>query len=262
MYDAAFRIAESTWRKAKPLTAARDGFAALGLEYCPMGEQTSKGVPPGFYRGVGTEGNGTCPPNCPLLPRTAKAQGPCYAAGYHCRQSAKRAPIGIAPAVRSFVTVGNLSLRRDLHPARMLNSGDLCRQGKLDHELVDALCTAGAMLADRVGLRQGQPGAYGYTRVPDAAALVERFAKHGIAMLRSGYYGPGGAVIWPIEHIELLRAMHPHVTFAACAHHTRGVACRVCDLCHTAPQRGHCVVLHPHGNHGKRLARQCLESVQ
>jgi len=262
LYDTAFEIAESTWRKAKPLIAARDEFRARRLGYCRMGDGTSKGVPPGFYRGIGTDGNGTCPDTCPMLPEHPKAQGPCYAFGYRCREHAGAAPLSVAACVRSFVTVGNLSLRRDLHPGRLFNTGDLCRRGKLDRRLVRALCQAGGMLGDRAGLRDGEPGAYGYTHVLQGVeALVAEFGRHHIAMLRSGHFGPGGAVVWPIEHIDLLRALHPEVTFAACAHYTRGIACRVCNLCHTAPQRGHCVVLHPHGNHGKRLARELLEGV-
>ena len=85
MVDTAIGIVENTWRNPKPLVAAREEFTAQDLDFCPMGENTSKGVPPGFYRGVGTNGNGTCPLTCPLLPTNAKSQGPCYGAGYHCR---------------------------------------------------------------------------------------------------------------------------------------------------------------------------------
>jgi len=255
--DLYLNIAEGCWRARHPLTEIRKAYEAEGLDVCPMGDQDGKTLLPGFYRGIGCDGNGTCPSSCPFMPK-GNAQGPCYGAGYRTRQHAKRAPASVEAAVAAFIACCYVACRRDRHPGRLFITGDCCRDGVRDDLLIDGLAAAGRRLAAR--LRLSGPVGYGYSQLQEQG-LYERLRGSHVAMLRSSWIGPGGATVWPIEHLSTLKERHPGTTFVPCAHHTRGIPCRVCDLCHRAPERGHCVVLQPTGTHRKRITAALLADV-
>ena len=133
--------------------------------------------------------------------------------GYRTRKPAQRAPRSVEAAVRALLVCSLTALQRHHHPGRVLVTGDLCQHGKADTALIKGFCSAGKALQEATGQ---ECVAYGYTHLENSASVVEVLGESGIELLRSDHYGPGGSVIWPLEHLESLRSGIPEFV-SACA---------------------------------------------
>lgn len=256
MLDRYLSISLGLVGRPQPIAAIREAYRREGIECAAFGDSDSKTGLPGFYRPVGVV-HGTCPHDCYLLPASQEEAYPCYAHGGRVVLIAKRSPISVEAAVASFVACSVVAMVRDKHPSRMFISGDGCRNGRVDNDLFEALFRAADAVAAELGV--DGPVAYGYTQIKVESSTIQWEArKHHLTLLRSRYPGPGGAVVWPITHLQELREMFPEVKFKPCLHYLEGLRCRQCSLCHKAVDRGHCVVLQPVGNNRRRLKQTLL----
>lgn len=208
----------------------------------PMGLRNKKIQGPATYRQVG----GSCPP-CPYLEV-------CYAGGGNVALHARRASEEAFPALVS-IAIALVATEQSGTPVRLHVSGDLCRDGVLDMEYVAGLLTLSNLYENRKGA-----WAWSYTHLTPADFEPHRLRlkEAGIVVLYSDRFEVGGAVIWPFDEIETLRA-DPGVTYAKCREQLDGTPCVSCDLCVKAREKGICIVFKPHGRSQKRvleIARQ------
>jgi len=221
--------------------AAREIIRAEGLGFVPFGVGNSKTKLPGFYRKVGE----TCPPDCPYL-----GNG-CYSEGGRTALSQVRASNDVESTVASFIACAVLSSKLCKGwPARMFVSGDLCRNGKVDRELVRGLKEAAVVLRRHLG--QEIVG-YGYTHTHDPELLKE-FAAVGIILLQSDEVGAGCAIVHPHKEMDTLPQAEGF-RYVKCPSQTSDhkVKCATCPICKEARRKGSCVVFDPHGAGKKKM---------
>jgi hypothetical protein len=225
--------------------ACRKVLQKLGIRFVPFGVGNKKTGPlPGFYRKVGN----TCPPDCPYLGKGCYSQG-----GPACLQQV-RAVDDPEATIASFIVCAILAHKYcNGWPARMLVSGDLCRYGVVDRELVDGLKAAAAALQEHLG--QEIVG-YGYTHTHDPALLAE-LADAGIVVLQSDEIGPGCAIVHPHKDMGSLPKADGF-RYIKCPSQTTDhkIKCLTCPICKESRQRKHCVVFDPHGPGKKNLELQ------
>ncbi len=236
------------YQRSSPKALVEHGrrLAALyGLVCNPVGVGNAKTGAPSTYRPVGS----TCP-KCPY-------EKECYALGGHVRIHQARASPATDPSLTA-AAIAMVAAARVGSPARLHVSGDFFEGGEVDVEYVLGLCEiAGAI---RAQLPSSAPLAWTYTHIPVDVFEPHRLllSSYGIEVLYSDCFAVGGAVVFPFEHIESLRAEHRELTFAKCrAQLDASVSCIDCGLCWEARKRRLTIVFDPHG-HGEADLRAAL----
>ncbi|MBD3262029.1 MAG: hypothetical protein GF334_10265 [Candidatus Altiarchaeales archaeon] len=223
--------------------ALRKVLQAEGIEYVPFGVGNKKTKLPGFYRKVGN----TCPPDCPYLGKGCYSEG-----GPACLQQV-RAVDDPDATVASFIVCTILANKYcGDWPSRMFVSGDVCRFGKVDRELVNKLKVAAVALRKHLGM---DVVGYGYTHTHDPALLAE-LEEVGIVILQSDEIGAGCAIVHPHGDIGSLPKADGFRYIKCPSQTTDHVKCANCPICKDARRKGSCVVFDPHGPGKKNLELQ------
>jgi len=242
-----FRIVESAADMTQAINHVRDYFNREGIGYVPMGTGNSKTHLPSTYRPVGK----TCPGDCPLVEI-------CQARKGRVELSQRRASADPIPGAISALTCMAAGACHGGKPARLHVSGDFIRRGdpqldQVDWRYTSWLIRAAELVRRRYKIPAEQKLAFGYTQhfshqIPH---LVRMLGERGIVLLRSNLPVVGGAILYPREGYQDLKARFPHLKLAKCpAEVSDRISCANCGLCWEAYEKGLTIVFK--AKHNKR----------
>lgn len=223
--------------------ARKRAVRRYGFKPNPLGLRNKKIQGPALYRPTGP----TCPPYCPYFVV-------CYAGRGNVNLHSKRASDLALPALVS-VAIAIVATELTNVPIRLQVSGDFWRGDSVDLEYVNGLVILGGLSE-----HPEYPWGWTYTHVIPEEFELSRLRLHaaGLEVLYSDRFEVGGAVVWPFDELDELRA-DPGVTYVKCLEQLNGTPCIVCKLCLTSRDEGICIVFKPHSGNENKITKIAKE---